>query len=203
MFDPHAFDDEHQHVMNPVSTFTGMTKLAAGHLRDHALSLAPKPDLADVLTQSARSPIIEVIEKHKRMHKKLGKRSIDNYDAAELRYPFKSPILLKKPKNKEAAIEAETDESKNACDARDIHMEGIGEHLVSPIGQQTTGRMAELNEDAAETSQPNYRVRRSEDVPKKQPEDGQEEVHGSGTLDCPFHKHSDSVCSHGTCTKSQ
>lgn len=184
--------------MNPISTIAGMTKVAAGHLRDHALSRTPKPDLMDVLTQTQRSPIIEVIEKHR----PKPKRSIDS-DDSQLRYPFKSPILLKKPKKSDTAVQPEADEPRNACDARDIHVEAIGEHLVDPVSRQTAGRMAELNEDAADANQPSYRVRRSEDVPEKQPNDA-DEVHGCGTPDCPVHKHSaHGACPHGTCTKTQ
>lgn len=181
--------------MSPVSAATGLAGLAVGHMRDHALSRTPKPDLMDVLTQTARSPILEVIEKFKI---KKSKRSIGNDDEPPMKYVYKSPILLKKPNSGVAG--GSEDESKHYCDVRDIQLEAIGEHLVRPQQARTNGDITELNEDLSEM---NVRVRRSDTMPSSnQQQDSQQASNGRSTSNCPFHKHFSGVCSQGACAHS-
>lgn len=194
LLDPHAFHDKHQHVMSPLGTVMGLTGVAVLHMRDHALSRTPQPDLVDILAQTPRSPIMEVIDKFKIKQK----RSIGYTDQPK-QYIYKSPILLKKPSS---GAQSSSDDSQDYCDARDLHLESIGEHSASPTNEQSNGKITEFNEEALEINQANSRVRRSKETPDNQRKQTQQ-AFGCSALNCPYQKLSERVCLHGSCSKSQ
>lgn len=179
--------------MSPLGTVTGLTSVAVLHMRDHALSRTPQPDLADLLTQTPH-PILAVIEKFKIKQK----RSI-GYTGEPKQYIYKSPILLKKPSS--SAPES-SDDSEYFCDARDLHLESIAEHSASPKNEHSNGEIAELNEEALEINQANSRVRRSKETPDNQRKQTQQ-AFGCSTLNFPYRKIGERVCLHGSCSKSQ